>query len=155
MWRWTGITTASLANRTLANTTNALRPHHLTQRLLPRRLELVARVPRRHRNGLRHEPAGVEADQRVLDHPVVHPRVVDLVAGLVIDLFGPLLVLLAAPAFGFADVIRALVEVERGHADLRKVELVGAVEVALVRKLIGHDLAALALDECLRDSIQR
>src|SRR5689334_973860 len=69
----------------------------LRERLLSCRFELVARVPLRHLIRLRDEPAGIEADRRVLDHAVEHPFARDLVTRLVVDVLGPLFFLRAAP----------------------------------------------------------
>src|SRR6188508_3612391 len=86
--------------------------------LVARGFELVALVPGRHLVGLRDQPARFEADHRVFDHAVEYPLGGELVAGLVIDVLGPLVVFLFTPTRRLADVVGALVEVQRRHADL-------------------------------------
>ena len=56
-----------------------------------------------------------------------------------------MLLLLAAPARRPVYVLGSWLEVHGGNADLRQAELVGAVEIALVGKLVGLDLATLLL----------
>ena len=73
-----------------------------------------------------------------------------------VDVLGPLLVFCCLPQpGGLADVVVAGVEVERGHADLGEVELVGAVEEALVGELVRHQHAALPRGQRLRDRVER
>jgi hypothetical protein len=60
---------------------------YLPQRLLPRRLELIPRVPGGELRGVGDREAGVEADLGVLDHAVVGPLGVELVAWLMYSMY--------------------------------------------------------------------
>src|SRR5262245_12666207 len=73
---------------------------------------------------------------------------------MIVVLF-PFFLLLLAPARRLAEVVGARVEVERGHADLREGELIGAVVVAAIGELVGEERAALMLENGARDRIER
>ena len=119
------------------------RAAHRRDRRLARGLELVARLPRRQRVGFGDEESAVERQPGVFDHAVVAPRLVELVRGLVVVLARVELGLLAAPLRRPPDEGGAGLEVERRNADLREVELVGAVEVAAIGELVALDGASL------------
>jgi hypothetical protein len=65
----------------------------------------------------------------------------------VIDVLLPLFILLTAPTRGLADVVETFVKIQGGHADLREIELVRAVEISAIRELIGHEHPPLLLDQ--------
>src|SRR5262245_60314391 len=124
------------------------------QRLLARRLELVARLPGGHARRAGHARAEVEHQLQVFHRAREVPVVAQLVRGLVIVVGLELLLLLLAPARGFADHVGAGVEVGGGHADAREVELVGAVEEAAVGELVRHHAAPLGLGQRLDVVVQ-
>src|SRR4029077_1821746 len=84
----------------------------LPQRLLPRRLELVTRIPRRKGGIVGDRKGGEEAEAGVFDGAVVVPVGIEIVARLVIVVGHVVLGLLFAPAGGLADEIGAGFEKE-------------------------------------------
>ncbi len=66
-----------------------------------------------------------------------------------------MVLLLAPPVRWPVDEVRAGIEVHGRHADLGKAELVRAVKVALVGKLIGLDHAPLLLGNQNRNLVDR
>src|SRR5262245_2299590 len=91
---------------------------------LARRLELVTRFPFRQLRILRRAKARVKQELRVLDGSREVPRLVVLVARLVILRRLPSLNLFLPPTFWPADEIGTCVQEHSRYADLREIELV-------------------------------
>jgi hypothetical protein len=125
-----------------------------SKRFQPCGLELIPLIPDGQRRCLGHQPCGVEADLCVFDHSVVDPVVIDLVGRLVVPLRLPLILLLLAPPGRLADVVRAPAELDGGHADLGKVELIRAVEESAVGELVRHQDSPLLLEQRSHHAVQ-
>src|SRR5690606_25704307 len=124
-------------------------------RLSTRGLELVSRIPTRHVVVVRDDQPGQETETGVLDHAVEAPVRRQLVARPVVMLLVVLVDARPAPALGPADELASRAEVECRHADLREIELIRSVVVALIDVRIGLDDASLVLGDLRRDVVQR
>src|SRR5205085_1294211 len=71
-------------------------------RRLARRLEFIARLPSRHFVRIRNRETDKKSEARIVDHAVEVPRVVDLIARLVIAMFLEVFDLLFAPSGRFS-----------------------------------------------------
>src|SRR5690606_19714647 len=118
-------------------------------------LELVPRVPARHLVRFGDDEARPEPESRVLHHAVEAPFRGQLVARLVIVVLIVLLDALDAPAFRPPDEVGAGAKIERRHADLREIELIRSIVVALVGELVGLHHPALQLADLSRDVVER
>src|SRR5262249_26014759 len=125
------------------------------ERALTRRLELIARFPAWHGIGLCDQPRRHHVELRVLDHAVEVPAAIEPVAGLMVFLELPLLDLLPSPACWPADVVGAVIEEQCRHAYFGERELIGAVVVATVGKLVRLHHPALRGGDAHRNVIQR
>lgn len=81
----------------------------------------------------------------ILDHAAQIPVRVVLVDGLVVDARGDVLVGLVAGGLTSAHEIQPTACVQHRHADLGEVELIGAEEEALLRRVVRDDVAILFL----------
>src|SRR5215831_1624267 len=120
-----------------------LSPAHRRECLLACRLELITGLPGRQRVRLSDQPRREHGKLCVLDHPIEVPAAIEPIGGLMVLVELPLLFLLTAPAGGAPDEVRAVIEKQRRHADVGERELVGAIVVAAVGKLIALDYATL------------
>ncbi|MCH7898977.1 MAG: alkaline phosphatase family protein, partial [Proteobacteria bacterium] len=107
----------------------------------------MTRIPRRHLVRIGDREACPETQFRVLHHAVKVPAIVIFIRRLVIVNVRVLILLFTAPPRWPVNEVRTRVQIHRRHADFCKIELIRAIKVASVGKLIRrHHTTLFACD---------
>src|SRR6478672_8276744 len=106
--------------------------------------ELVAGNECRSLRAVGQRLADLEAELGVFDHAVERPLRADLVARLMIMMRLVVDDLFAHPARWLVDRVGPRIDIQARYTDPSEAELVRAIEITAVRKLVGLDGAVLA-----------
>src|SRR5256885_684543 len=117
--------------------------------------ELVTGIKFRHRRRIGNASPNRHREIGFLNHAAKIPIVMKLVGRLVIMRLVIFPEFFLAPLFGVSDVVAALFQTDRGHADFREWKMIRTIKRSLLGPRIGRDAQPSFARDFLNNRFQR